>query len=248
MQYSPTALGVHWTAAASGGTGKYTYSWSVYGDVANYGEGSTASNSFIDIYSSSGSKSAIVHIGDGTSNILADCSVNVTAPTVTNQPLVVSNASASVASQILDQNNVPVRYAINYTFTLTNNNSVAMYVPSNVSAFVGYSTSPTNASSTIDMLNPVTPVAGDTPTTYMIPSGGGSRTFSIFGTIKKSSNQSVGESLGITSINYGTNQSTGTGSSITTGLQSLFKTVQANANSGSNMASVWDAIRSLFGF
>jgi len=137
-----------------------------------------------------------------------------------------SGMSAVAGAGITDVANGPVvRYPVSYTFTLTNNSNNSLYVPADVSAFVGTSTSPTNASSTITLINPMTPVAGDTATTYIIPSGGGSRTFTVGGVIKKSSNASSADSLRISSIVYGTSQSTGTGASITTGLENLFKLV-----------------------
>jgi len=130
--------------------------------------------------------------------------------------------SRSIGTGIVDAANGPVqRYPVTYTFTLTNNSSNSLYVSSDVSTLLGTTTSPTNASSTITGYFPTpTPVAGDVAGAYIIPSSGGSRTFTVVGTIKKSSNSSASESLSISRITYGTT-SAGTGSTITTGLENL---------------------------
>ena len=134
----------------------------------------------------------------------------------------VSVTSTSVVKEagITDAANGPVqRYPVKYTYTLTNNSSNSLYVPTDVSAAIGTTTSPTNASSTITAYEPVTAVPGDTATGYILPANG-SRTFTVSGVIKKSSNASASERLSINRITFGTT-SAGTGSTITSNLSTV---------------------------
>lgn len=130
--------------------------------------------------------------------------------------------SATLGTGIVDAANGPVqRYPVTYTFTLINNSSNSLYISSDVSTVLGTTTSNSNASSTITAFFPTpTPVAGDVSGAYIIPAGGGSRTFTVTGTIKKSSNSSSSETLSVNRITYGPTTA-GTGSTITTGLERL---------------------------
>jgi len=119
--------------------------------------------------------------------------------------------------------------SVSCTFTLTNNSSNSLYVTSRVAGASGLlngtSSNPTgNASSTLTLLSAVTPVAGDdtaaSPTYYILPSSGGSRTFTVSGLIQNRGGSAATEGLYITSIQYGTTN-TGLGTSITTGLTTL---------------------------
>ena len=142
-------------------------------------------------------------------------SVNLSNPIAQKQQDIVSVASGPVTAQ-----------SETYTFTLTNNSSNSLYVSSNPAVFInGVTTSPaSNASSTITGFEPISAVAGDGTGYYIIPSGGGSRTFTLDGMIQKSSNSIKSERLSITSVQYGPTTA-GTGSYIISGLEALTRSV-----------------------
>lgn len=179
-----------------------------------------------DVTASSTLVASTISAVDTNYNTATISGSNQTAANVlmTINSMSISNTSAAVTQSLTDVANGPVtRYSVAYTFTLTNNSNNSLYVSATLPTFLGTTTSPTNASSTMTLLEPVTPVSGDvTGTAYIIPSGGGSRTFTIDGIIKKSSNSSSAESMSISTINYGTT-SAGTGSTITAGLEKLYK-------------------------
>jgi len=134
-----------------------------------------------------------------------------------------SNAGAVKTQDIVGVANGPVTAtAVAYTFTLTNNSSNSLYVSSNVAVLInGTSTAPTgNASSTISAIEPIAAVPGDATGYYILPSGGGSRTFTVSGLIQKPGGAIASQRLSITSIQYGATTA-GTGSSITSGLTAL---------------------------
>ena len=68
---STSSNNITWNASVSGGSGSYSYSWSVYNDVASYGEGSTQSSGFQALYNSSGTKEAIVSVKDSSGTTLS---------------------------------------------------------------------------------------------------------------------------------------------------------------------------------
>jgi peptidoglycan hydrolase-like protein with peptidoglycan-binding domain len=150
-------------------------------------------------------------------------SVN-TLLTVSSVSLGLSATPAIVVQEIKGLLNSSQTTAANvaYTFTLTNNSSNSLYVSSNVATLINATTtSPAaNASSTISTIEPVAAVAGDASGYYILPSSGGSRTFTVSGIIQKSSGGLRSERLSITSIQYG-NTTAGTGSNITSGLEKL---------------------------
>ncbi|MFA6315398.1 MAG: peptidoglycan-binding domain-containing protein [Candidatus Paceibacterota bacterium] len=134
-----------------------------------------------------------------------------------------SNPSAVIVQEIASVTNGPTNAAtVAYTFTLTNNSSNSLYVSSNVSTLInGTSTVPaSNASSTITAIEPIAAVPGDGTGYYILPSGGGSRTFTVTGIIQKASPTLRSERLSITSIQYGATTA-GTNSNITSGLTTL---------------------------
>ena len=118
--------------------------------------------------------------------------------------------------------------AVAYTFTLTNNSSNSMYVPSVVGTFInGTTTVPASiASTTFTAIDPVVAVAGDGSGYYILPSSGGSRTFTVTGMLNTPTGATgtAEVRLNITSIAYGATTA-GTGSSITTGLTTLTKSI-----------------------
>lgn len=141
---------------------------------------------------------------------------------LTVNALALQNASARITQEI-KYNETTIAAAASYTFTLANNSNNNLYVSKNVSTFInGTSTSPTSASSTITAISPISAVAGDSTATYIIPTGS-SRTFTVTGTIGDANNATfAGHRMSITSIQYGTSASTGTGSNITSGLETLY--------------------------
>ena len=135
-----------------------------------------------------------------------------------------SSPSAGIVQEIkgLANSSVTTAATVRYTFTLTNNSSNSMYVSSDVSTLINATTTvpASNASSTISAIEPVAAVAGDASGYYIIPSGGGSRTFTVTGIIQKSSGTLKSERLSVTSVQYGATTA-GTGTSITSGLETL---------------------------
>ncbi len=63
---------ITWTATASGGTGTYTYSWSGTDSL------SSTRSTFSKTYSTVGSKSAVVSVTSGSSNLSASCTASIT--------------------------------------------------------------------------------------------------------------------------------------------------------------------------
>jgi peptidoglycan hydrolase-like protein with peptidoglycan-binding domain len=139
---------------------------------------------------------------------------------LTTNALGISNASGRITQEI-KVDNTTVAGAAAYTFTLTNNSNNNLFVSKTVGTFVnGVTNTPTNATSSIDSIEPIEAVSGDTNAAYIIPTGG-SRTFTINGVIQKSSASIKQERMSISSIQYGTSASSPTGSFITSGLTTL---------------------------
>jgi peptidoglycan hydrolase-like protein with peptidoglycan-binding domain len=147
--------------------------------------------------------------------------------TSANTLLTINSMSLSAASGRVTQevkvSDTTVAGAVAYTFTLTNNSNNSLYVSKTVSTFISATTTvpASNASSTISAISPVSAIAGDSTATYIIPTGS-SRTFTVTGLIQKSSGTVKLERLSVTGIQYGTSASTGTGTIITSGLETLY--------------------------
>jgi peptidoglycan hydrolase-like protein with peptidoglycan-binding domain len=143
---------------------------------------------------------------------------------LTVNSVTLSNASAGIVQEIkgLANSSVTTAATVRYTFTLTNNSSNSMYVSSDVSKLINATTTvpAANASSTITTIEPIAAVAGDASGYYILPSGGGSRTFTVSGIIQKSSGTLKSERMSVTSVQYGATTA-GTGTSITSGLETL---------------------------
>ncbi|MFA5290983.1 MAG: hypothetical protein WC385_01575 [Candidatus Paceibacterota bacterium] len=151
--------------------------------------------------------------------------VNSASLTFTASPLSVTNTSTS-ASPINNGPNPVVAYATRYRFTLNNSGINNIWVSGDPGNFVSTSTTPANnASSTIYDFEPMAPLAGDDGRiAYIIPPGA-SRTFTLLGAIRKSSNYSTLENLRITGINYGPAVGSPWGYRLTTGLEGLSITI-----------------------
>jgi len=75
--------GLTWNSSVSGGTGPYSYSWSMYNDVSSYGSGSTVSKEVSVIYSNSGTKQAYLMVKDSVGkSVGATCSGTVQNSTI----------------------------------------------------------------------------------------------------------------------------------------------------------------------
>lgn len=155
----------------------------------------------------------------GTANEVAASKV-----TFSTTSLAVSNMSVASGQGIVAVANGPVvKYPVAYTFTLTNNGDTNLYVSKLAGALVGTTTVPAdNATSTLSEIQPIAAVSGDTDDAYVITSNGGSRTFTLNGTVGQDAG-TAGSSLRISQINYGTTAANPTGSTITAGLEPLYK-------------------------
>jgi hypothetical protein len=72
---TPIGSTITWYASAVGGSGTYTYAWSIYNDVVGYPAGSTSSSKVTTTYGSSGTKQANIRINDNAgSTAYASCS------------------------------------------------------------------------------------------------------------------------------------------------------------------------------
>ena len=209
-----------------GSTGVFTFSnlnialtqdsWKEFKVVADVAATST------DVAASTTLVSSTLNLVDANYNSVTSLGSDQTSINTLLTVNSVSVTSSSVVKDagITDAANGPVqRYPAHYTYTLTNNSSNSLYVPTDVSAAIGTTTSPTNASSTITAYEPVQAVPGDTATGYILPANG-SRTFTVSGIIKKSSNASASERLSINRITFGTTSS-GLGSTITSNLSTI---------------------------
>lgn len=161
---------------------------------------------------------------DTNDNALTISGGNQTGSNVTLSANAISVSNMSVANDAgipAVANGPVVKYPVRYSFTLTNNGSNDLFVSKDAALLVGTTTVPAaNASSTLTSISPVAAIANDTPAAYVLSSNGGSRTFTLNGTIGRSSNASNSETLTITQINYGT-ASGSYGQSINFGLETL---------------------------
>ena len=154
-----------------------------------------------------------------TANVVSAAKV-----TFSTNSLAVSSMSVASGQGIVAVANGPVvKYPVAYTFTLTNNGNNNLYVSKLAGALVGTTTVPAlNATSTLSEIQPIAAVSGDTDDAYVITSNGGSRTFTLNGTVGQDAG-TAGSSLRISQINYGTTAASPTGSTITAGLEPLYK-------------------------
>lgn len=155
-------------------------------------------------------------------------SVN-TLLTINGVSLTLGSKPAVITQELKEKANSSVTTAasVEYTFTLTNNSSNSLYVSGTVGTFITATSTPapvTNASSTITAIKALATVPGDdtasTPTYYILPSGGISRTFTVQGLIQSRGGSTAAEGLKITRIQYGATTA-GTGSYISSGLTTL---------------------------
>lgn len=155
-----------------------------------------------------------------TDNVVAASKVTFSVNSLSASGMSVSTGQGVVAVA----NGPIVKYPVAYTFTLTNNGDTNLYVSKTAGVLVATTSAPAaNATSTLTEIQPIATASGDTGTAYVIASNGGSRTFTLNGTVGKADNATSGSSLRIDAIYYGTTSAAPNTATITTGLEPLYK-------------------------
>lgn len=150
------------------------------------------------------------------------------------------SATASAINTVAVNNgqNPTVAYDASFSVTLSNASGNNLFVGKGNGTGVANgggdmfstTTSPTDATTTIiGVTLPNGTLAGDTTTAWVIPAGA-SRVFNVQAKIAKHAYNSGSQTLTISAINYGTAAATPSGSTITTGISNLTKTVTFSGN------------------
>ena len=136
---------VAWQANASGGSGSYSFSWSVYNDVSSY-IGNTSSAAFSAVYTTAGAKQVIVRVNDGTSQVSAGCSTTIVSAPHTISISATPSAGGTVtflsgSNSVADGSlvNVGATANPNYSFSGWTDNNGALIPPNALYSYTIYS-------------------------------------------------------------------------------------------------------------
>ncbi len=106
--YNSGTAGTSWHVSASGGTGSYSYQWTLANDNMSTGISGTSADlqqsSLLATYGSTGTKSATVVIRSGSQNVTAGCSATISGPTPTLSNITPSSGSNNTAVMLYGTN------------------------------------------------------------------------------------------------------------------------------------------------